>query len=350
MPDLTFATPLIDWFNQFIAGSPVWSGIGLVAAIVIAVVLLWTILRILFRMTGSLSSVLARRKRRQSPGYVLGVAPFSGPRGAATAKALAKTLQEDFDQFSFGAQFEVIDAPAPVATKRFGLRDIARRWLKQASADLIIWGHRDSGPKAGFLVDILSCEGSLTPAEANQTRVQLPRDYAKTTPLVRRAGAYLIARALLPGLSRGTAFKPEKLAPVAEFLEELLADPEALSDQTIGLLESDYCAMALHLGTEQHLERIIKLRRKRLMADRPLETETLIATRIDLGRALLALSELRFDPTQVREAMDHLKVAIEQLRDNPTIKLAGETSNAVQQGQAMLQARQRFSVTGGSGL
>ncbi|GAB5457864.1 MAG: hypothetical protein Hens3KO_08940 [Henriciella sp.] len=350
MPDLTFATPLIDLFNKFVAGSPIWAGIGLAATIVAAMVILWISLRLILGVFGSFAALLARRKRRQTPGYVLGVARFNGGRGKATTKALITTLKNDLNLFSFGAQFEVIEAPTPKATKRLGLRDVARGWLKKASGDLIVWGHRDSGPKAGFLIDILSCEGSLTPAEATQTRVQLPRDYAKSTPLVRRAGAYLVARALLPGLSRGTAFKPEKLLPVADFLAELLTEPGSLSEQTIGLLETDYCAMALHIGTDEHLHRIVTLRRQRLLAERPLETETLIAARIDLGSALLALAGQNFDPTQVREAMDHLKIAIDLLRENPTIQLAGQTSNAVQQGQAMLQARQRFSVTGGSGI
>ena len=46
--------------------------------------------------------------------------------------------------------------------------------------------------------------------------------------------------------------------------------------------------------------------------------------------------------------MDHLKVAVERLKSDQVLRLAQATNQAVQQGQAMLANRKRFSVTGGS--
>ncbi len=70
--------------------------------------------------------------------------------------------------------------------------------------------------------------------------------------------------------------------------------------------------------------------------------------RIDLGRALLGLAAINFDPVRVREAMDHLKIAVDMLKSDEVLQLAQITNQAVQQGQAMLANRKRFSVTGGS--
>ena len=347
MPGNDFTTRLIDWFNQTIAGSPLWAGAGLAAAAIVALFLVWLVLRFVFRVARSIGHAMAGRKRRHTQGYGLGVAPFVGAKGNAMAKALRVALQEEMKHFSFGAPYEVIKAIAPKATKKLGLRDVARKWLTRASADLIVWGYRERGPKAPLVLDILSCEGSLSPAEAQQTRVYLPHDYAKTSETVRRAGAYLVARALQPGLARATAFRAEKLAPVAEILADILAHPGSLPAQTLSMLETDYCAMALHIGSDSGLEQVAKLRRKRLSDGAVPDTETQIAARIDLGRALLGISAKAFDPARVREAMDHLKAAVELLKLNPTIQLANHTTNAVQKGQAMLSARRRFSVTSG---
>ena len=350
MPGDAYIAQITNWFTQTIAGSPIWAAIGLAAVCAAGLAVAWAILRIVWRLFGAVSSALSSRRRRQTQGYTLGVARFAGARGNKLSKALIHALQEDMSEFSFGAQYEVIKAPAPRASEKQGLRDVARRWLSRASSDLIVWGYRGRGSSAPLHLSILSCEGSLTPAEAQETQVLLPGDFAKASDIVRKAGAYLVARALQPGLARATAFRAEKLAPVADILAKCLANPGSLPDETVSLLETDYCAMGLHIGSDEHLIHVAELRHARLAGERQLDTETQIAARIDLGRALLGMSAKAFDPSRVREAMDHLKAAVELLKLNPTIQLANHTSNAVQQGQAMLSARQRFSVTGGGGV
>ncbi len=348
MPGTDLSLKVMAWYDQTIAGSNLWSGIGFVAATLVALILLWIAARWIAGIAATASQTLSGRRRRHEQGYSLGVAPFGGSKGRALTRALIAALQQDMKHFSFGATCEIIKAPAPKASGKLGFRDSARKWLSRASADLIVWGHRERGSAAPLIVDILSCEGSLAPAQARQTRVHLPADFAKAAEPVRQAGAYLIARALQPGLARATAFRPEKLGPVADILAAALASPGSLPEDTLALLETDYCAMALHIASGQHLQQVASLRRSRLSGEALADPEAQIAARIDLGRALLGISAQAFDPARVREAMDHLKAAVELLKQNPTIQLANQTSNAVQQGQAMLSARQRFSVTGGS--
>ena len=163
-----------------------------------------------------------------------------------------------------------------------------------------------------------------------------------------RTVAYLIARALQPGLSDGPAFRADKLAPVAAIIMTCLEDENALPARTRKTLETDYCSMALALNEETHLTRVVELRRRRLAGEEALVPTEEVQARIDLGRALLLLSNNSFDPVRVREAMDHLKVAVERLKVDPALRLAQQTNQAVQQGQAMLSNRKRFSVTGGS--
>lgn len=350
MPDTALSAQITDWFMSTIAGSPLWAGLGLAAAGLLAIWLIWQLVRGLAGFLGLIRNKLASHRRRQTQGYTLGIAPLSGARGNAISKALTTALQAHISDFSFGAPVDVIQAPAPSTTKTLGQREVARKWLGKSASDLVAWGYRTSGKNAPYQLNILSCEGSLTPAEAKESQALLPADFHKSSDIVKKVGAYLIARALQPGLAVATAFKAEKLVPVADFLADAIAAPGSLPPQTQLLIETDYCAMGLHIGDDVHLERVVSLRRARLSADTQLNEQTRIEARIDLGRALLAISGKRFDPTRVREAMDHLKIAVDMLREHPTIRLASQTSAAVQQGQSMLQNRQRFSVTGGSSI
>ncbi|MEM9055325.1 MAG: hypothetical protein AAGB16_08365 [Pseudomonadota bacterium] len=346
-PRLSFLT---DWFNTTISGSPIWAGLGLAAAGLIALMVLWFILRIFAGFISTIGTIMASRKRRSQQGFGIAVAPIRGPKGTRQTKAIIAALEEHLEHFSFGSPFEIVRAPRIRAKGVKGLRAIATKWLEKSSTDLILWGYRRSGRKEPSRVEVLSCGGSLSPAEAMHTEGLLPFITKANQETTSRVTAYLIARALQPGLADGSAFKAEKLAPVADILIACLEGREALPEQTQLTLETDYCSMALHLGGEQHLMRVMDLRRRRIASDETLQPAHEIQARIDLGRALLALSDMNFDPVRVREAMDHLKVAVDLLRTDPVLQLAQATNQAVQQGQAMLANRKRFSVTGGSTL
>jgi len=153
---------------------------------------------------------------------------------------------------------------------------------------------------------VLSLEGSLSPSEAVHSEEFLPYISSDNAHTTSRISAYLIARALQPGLADATAFRAEKLAPVADILFECLQDKDDLPERTVTTIETDYCAMGLHLGSVQHLTNVINLRRKRLAASTAVPINVELQSRIDLGRALLDISKSNFDPVRVREAMDHL--------------------------------------------
>lgn len=341
---------LVDQFNTLIGTSPIWSAVGFVAAIFVTLYICWKILSVLFGVFGRLRTSLDGRRRQNSQGYGISLAPLGGKKGAATTKALMTALRDHMGQFCFGAPFEVIKAPKFESSGKGGLRERARSWLSTSSTDVVAWGYRPNGKARPFQIDVLSCQGSLSPIEAVESTIEIPENFAKSPELVRVTAAYLFARALQPGLARATAFRAEKLEPVAQVVENCLSQADALSPKTVMTLENDFCAMALHIGEQAYLDRVIMLRRARLLNLDEVDTESKIAARIDLGRALLGVSTTTFDPARVREAMDHLKIAVELLKLNPVLILASQTGAAVQQGQSMLAARRRFSVTGGSGI
>ncbi|MFN3213146.1 MAG: hypothetical protein ACE37M_08580 [Henriciella sp.] len=341
-------SPLIEWFNATIAGSALWSGLGLLAVSFVALYLLILAVRGITALVGLIMTHLASRKRRSTQGFGLAISPLSGPKGRQQTKAVISALETHLEQFMFGSPFEIVRAPKLRAQGAKGLRAAATTWLEKSSTDLIVWGYRPNGKTEASRVEVLSLGGSLPPSDAMHSEGLLPFVTSANQESTSRTIAYLIARALQPGLGDGSAFRADKLAPVADIIMSCLQDEDALPARTRNTLETDYCSMALALNTETHLTRVVELRRRRLAGDEPLAPAAEVQARIDLGRALLLLSNSNFDPVRVREAMDHLKVAVERLRADPILQLAQQTNQAVQQGQEMLSNRKRFSVTGGS--
>ncbi|MBO6689323.1 MAG: hypothetical protein JJ931_16575 [Henriciella sp.] len=344
----TQLAPLINWFETSIVGSPLWSGLGLVAAALFGLFVLWTAFKLLARGIRSVSETLSSRKRRSTQGFGIAVAPIVGPGGGKQTKAVIAALQEHLGLFTFGSPFEIVKAPRIRTRGAKGLRASAVRYLERSSTDLVLWGARTSGKQTPSEVEILSCAGSLAPADAMHFEGFFPLLTPQNQDITFRVAAYLVARALQPGLSDGSAFKAEKLEPVADILVTCLENPDAIQERTRRTLEHDYSSMALNIGGETHLTRVAKLRRQSLSSEEKLPPSFEVHARIDLGRALLGLAAISFDPVRVREAMDHLKIAVDMLKSDEVLQLAQITNQAVQQGQAMLANRKRFSVTGGS--
>ncbi|MEO0608316.1 MAG: hypothetical protein AAFY82_08790 [Pseudomonadota bacterium] len=343
-------TPLFTWFETTIASSPIWSAIGLIAAIGFGVYVCWALIKKLAAGITALRTMMARRKRQSSQGFGIAVAPIIGAKGAQQTKAIVAALDAHLDKFVFGSPFEIVRAPRMRAKGAKGLRAAAIKYLETSSTDLILWGLRPKSKPQASQVEILSCSGSLAPSEAMHLEGYFPLITPANEATTSQATAYLVARALQPGLSDGSAYKAEKLAPVADILLECLQDQDALPDRTRLTIETDYASMALHLGGEVHLQHVVTLRSARLSGESKLPPSHEIQARIDLGRALLGLSNVNFDPVRVREATDHLKIAIELLKADPILQVVQATGQAIQQGQAMLSNRKRFSVTGGSNI
>ena len=343
-------TPILTWFETMIAGSPVWSAIGLIAAAWLAGYLAWKLIKKTSEAISAFRLAMAARKRQSTQGFGIAVAPIIGSNGAQQTKAILAALNAHLDKFVSGSPFEIVRAPRIRAKGAKGLRVAAVNYLEKSATDLVLWGLRPKGKEQASEVEILSCSGSLAPSEAMHLEGFFPLITPANETHTSQVVAYLVARALQPGLADGSAFKAEKLAPVADILLACLQDQDALPERTRLTLETDYSSMALHIGGEAHLQQVADFRSKRLAEDADLTPAHQIQARIDLGRALLGLSNINFDPVRVREAGNHLQAAIDLLKTDPVFQLVQATNQAVQQGRAMLSNRKRFSVTGGQNI
>ena len=131
-------SPLIEWFNATIAGSALWSGLGLLAVCLVALYLLVLAVRGIATLAGLVMTHMASRKRRSTQGFGLAISPLSGPKGAQQTKAIITALETHLEQFMFGSPFEIVRAPKLRAQGAKGLRAAATTWLEKSSTDLIL--------------------------------------------------------------------------------------------------------------------------------------------------------------------------------------------------------------------
>lgn len=348
MPATTMFEQVANWCAGFIQSHPALSVVSLIAIVILVLIALWQITRWIIRGGRAVSRAMLRQKRRDFHGFGIVVSTLSGPKGGAKTKDLIILLQKHLSAFSFGAPYEVTQTTPLRAKGVLGLREIAGRRIQSVSGNLISWGKAEK--KKPIQVDIMSRETDPETGFGRLETVVLPEDLDELNEVQERAVAYMYARVLQTGLADAAGYRKEKIKPIANLLSAALNDPGTLPGEMVAILEDDYCTMALHVGEIDDMEQIVKLRRARLLADGQLDRRTQIKARIDLGRALLGLSEHKHDPARIREAMDHLKQAVDLLRTHPAIKLATATSDAVRLGEKMLTAKKRFSVLGGSAL
>ena len=102
---------LIEWFNATIVGSQLWAAIGLCAAILIAIYVVWKGIKLLGSLLRALQTNLASRKRRSTQGFGIAVAPIVGPNGSQQTKAIVSALEAHLGLFVFGTPVEIVRAP-----------------------------------------------------------------------------------------------------------------------------------------------------------------------------------------------------------------------------------------------
>lgn len=348
MPTATIFEQIASWCAGFIQSHPALSVLSLLAIVLLVLIALWQIAKWVSRASRAASRAMLRQKRKDFHGFGIVVSTLSGPKGGAQTKTLIEILQKQIGAYCFGAPYEVTQTPPLRAKGVLGLRDVAAQRMTSVSGNLISWGK--AAKKKPIEAQVMSRDIDPDTGFGRHETIFLPQKLDELDEVQQRAVAYMYARVLQPGLSDAAGYRKEKIKPIADLLSAALGEPGALPPETLAVIEDDYCTMALHVGELDDMEKVVKLRRARLLGQVQLDRRTQIKARIDLGRALLRLSEVRHDPARIREAMDHLKQAVDLLRAHPAIKLATATSDAVRQGEKMLTAKKRFSVLGGSAL
>lgn len=275
---------------------------------------LWTL-----RSRGvSRGMAVAKRLRAQSGAkFATLVAPFDDDDGV-----LSELVQQALDDHVATFLFDRRVAREALPVRLDGVRDAdaARTWSLRADADLIVWGHAGRNDRL-WRIFFLTARARAGNEPIQEIRLIPPADPVERERLARGV-AYIFARVALPCAEEADRYRPEKLSPVLDALDQLIsAPPRGLGDEFERLLRRDAASIALSVGQRvgdgDALRRASRLR-VRILAeiDRARDPQVWALARADVGRVHLAIGERENDVrrlTAAAEAFDEAAVLFDKL-------------------------------------
>ena len=283
------------------------------------------------------------------PGYRILIGDFEGRSAGRLRRVVHASLDEHLELFNFGALFRVFHVQTLKGRPDGAVLRAARKRLVRTGADMMIWGNKRHDGPDGLLIHGVSRGGGLTAEQAEPFTLKLPGQSDLYGVAERKVTAYMLAKVLQPALARPESFRPERIREVADILDGLLSVDLGVDVGLRRRLEKDFSAITLHLAETQPnwelMQKVIARRRATLneLKQDP-NSDDLIDARLDLGQALLRMSEVRFDPVAVREATVALSAVVESLRSHPVIREAQRASDGLAKAQSLVETRRRFAV------
>jgi hypothetical protein len=267
---------------------------------------------------------------------------------------MKRAVEDNFGLFAFQGEVVVELFPVRLPTLSSKARGETRRRVAQAavdvleksSADVIVWGRRT-------MSGVLDLRMVTTPAfgrVANADVVQLLWRKGRPIEAVRQAIAYACARRARPVLNRPQDYKPERLQPIVEALDELVEDtPPELSDSVMMDILSDFASGALSLGERggnaRWLQKALDARQRYLDGvDRSVDPGAWGAAQQEIGRALAALGEREGARDKLEEAVTRLRIAMDALRATESLQHAEVAMRALQRAEQTLIQRRRIGL------
>ena len=249
--------------ENLVISHPEIAGFGVLSAALAVLWLVFSFLRVMWGMArmAHISGTAAQIRRGSEIGSRVLIARGVGKHGGAISEFLSETARTHLKTYMFGGPFDVIEFPAKVKSS-----DQARSLLQQSGADLILWG--DGRNRKQPRARILKLEDADTPHDQLEVSYDMPRQKSDWSKALSRALAYGAARQLSPALARPQDFRAERLTPVVETLEGLIASEVAEIDPRLdGAINDDFAAGALQMalaGNEQWQARIVDIQQKSL--------------------------------------------------------------------------------------
>jgi len=152
---------LVDWLRSTVLASQelAWFGFGAAVFLIIAV-FFWLIRRFLSWLSTAGSAVSAGASGRKAElGYKILMSPPIGRGGGSAFKFLASAADEHMSSFSFDAPLQLSRTAQIKGGRSAKSERAARRRLKRAGADMIVWGERVGRGLDGLCVFTLSRAG-----------------------------------------------------------------------------------------------------------------------------------------------------------------------------------------------
>lgn len=267
---------------------------------------------------------------------------------------MKEAIEDNFSLFAFDQNVQVDLFPVSLKTlsprahpeKRRRVAVEATEALERAAADVIVWGKRTWLGKLDLRVTTAPGYGRTHDVQD----IQLGWRAGRPAELVQRALAFSLARKARPVLHRPQDYKPERIQPIVEALDQMIEAQNADISEGLQLdLLSDFASGALSLGERggavKWLQKALDARQKYLdKVDRTTDPAAWGAAQQEIGRALTALGEREGARDKLEEGVARLRIAMDALRSTDSLQQAENALRALQRAENTLQQRRRVGL------
>ncbi|MES1156453.1 MAG: hypothetical protein ABUL73_01625 [Alphaproteobacteria bacterium] len=292
-------------------------------------------------------------KRAKDHRALVLVAEIQGA-GHGLRQEMKEAIEDNFGLFAFeqNVQVDLFPIKLPVIPQNANperIRKIAMEAvdaLERSAGDVIIWGRRTWTGKLDLRLVVPP--GYRRVHEIQD--LQLGWRVGRPDEVVQRALAYACARKARPVLNRPQDYKPERLQPIVEALDQMLdCRPDEISESLVMDMLNDFASGALSLGERgghvKWLQKALDARQKYLdKVDRSTDPGAWGAAQQEIGRALAALGEREGARDKLEEAVSRLKVAMDALRATESLQHAEVALRALQRAENTLTQRRRIGL------
>jgi len=292
-------------------------------------------------------------KRTKDHRALVLIAEIEGGSGGLRQE-MKEAVEDNFGLFSFEQNVQVDLFPIRLKTMPANAHPEMRRRaaveaaeaLERSAADVIVWGKKTITGKLDLRVTTLPGYGRTHDVQDFQLlwRVGRPAE------AVQRALAFALARKARPVLHRPQDYKPDRLQPIVEALDQMVeARPEEVSENLQLDILSDFASGALSLGERgghiKWLSKALDARQTYLdRVDRTTDPSAWGAAQQEIGRALTALGEREGARDKLEEGASRLRLAMDALRSTDSLQQAEVALRALQRAEQTLQQRRRVGL------
>ena len=267
---------------------------------------------------------------------------------------MKEAIEDNFGLFAFQSDVQVEFFPiklktlspnAPAEKQRLVASD-ALEALERSAADLVVWGRKTMGGKLDLRVTTVPAYGRVQEIQ----NFMLAWRVGRPAELVQRALGYVCARKARPVLNRPQDYKPERLQPIVEALDEMTqVSRDEISEDVLLDILSDFASGALSLGERggdiKWLQKALDARMRFVdRVDRSSDPGAWGAAQQEIGRALAALGEREGARDKLEEAVSRLRIAMDALRATESLQHAQVAMKALQRAENTLQQRRRIGL------
>ncbi len=267
---------------------------------------------------------------------------------------MKEAIEDNFGLFAFQHEVQVDIFPIKLAVlsarahpeKRRRVAVEAVDALERSAADVIIWGRRGIGGRLELRLTTAPGYGRNPDVQ----ELQLNWRVGRPAEVVQRALAFACARRARPVLNRPQDYKPERLQPIVEALDQMVdAAPGDVSEHLLMDMLSDFASGALSLGERggsvKWLQKSLDARQRYLdRVDRSTDPAAWGAAQQEIGRALAALGEREGARDKLEEAVSRLRLAIDALRSTESLQHAEVAGRALHRAEQTLTQRRRIGL------